>query len=158
MWLAEQGWRVAGVDVSAVALARAARRARAAGVGDRVTWERHDLDVSFPAGSYDLVSAHYLHSPRAARRAQALQEATRAVSPGGTLVVVGHASVAPWSWQTDVELPTARQVLDGLRLDADEWSVAVCEDRSRSATGPGGEAATVTDSVLRLRRSRSGHA
>lgn len=154
VWLAQRGWRVTGVDISAVALARAAGHARAAGVTDRVTWERHDLDASFPAGAFDLVTTHYLHSPHPMRRAVALERAVRAVAPGGTLLVVGHASVAPWSWEPHVELPTARQVLDGLAVGhTQEWQVVVCDDRTREAIGPRGEVASVTDSVVRLTRA-----
>jgi SAM-dependent methyltransferase len=156
VWLAGRGWKVTGVDISTVALERAARRADAAGVAGRVTWQRHDLDESFPDGSFDLVTAHYLHSPLPTRRAVALQKAARAAAPGGTLLVVGHASVAPWSWDQHAELPTASQVLDALSLGVNHsWQVVVCEDRPRRASGPNGETATVTDSVVRLARSHA---
>lgn len=154
VWLAQQGWQVTGVDVSAVALQRAARLAASVGVADRIAWERHDLDQSFPVGSFDLVAAHYLHSPLPTRRAVALQRAARAVAPGGTLLVVGHASVAPWSWDRHVDLPTAAEVLDELGAVDDSWLVVVCEDRPRRASGPDGVTATVIDSVLRLTRAR----
>lgn len=39
LWLAEQGWTVLTVDVSATALARTAARARAAGLDSRVRTE-----------------------------------------------------------------------------------------------------------------------
>ena len=48
------------VDVSAAALALAVDRAADAGVTEVIEWERHDLAVSFPSGSFDLVSACYL--------------------------------------------------------------------------------------------------
>ncbi|HEX4816102.1 MAG TPA: FAD-dependent oxidoreductase, partial [Nonomuraea sp.] len=50
IWLAGRGWRVTATDISRTALARAARRAEAAGVADRVEWQRHDLGTSFPEG------------------------------------------------------------------------------------------------------------
>ena len=45
IWLARQGWTVTAVDVSAVALERAAGFAAAAGdeVARRITWQREDL-------------------------------------------------------------------------------------------------------------------
>src|SRR3954466_97215 len=43
LWLAQRGWNVTAIDVSATALQRAASHADAQGVGDRITWERHDL-------------------------------------------------------------------------------------------------------------------
>src|SRR5713226_3677091 len=43
IWLARHGWTVTAVDVSAVALERAAANAGAEGAGDRITWRRADL-------------------------------------------------------------------------------------------------------------------
>ncbi|WP_348652184.1 class I SAM-dependent methyltransferase [Streptomyces sp. 71268] len=91
IWLAQRGWRVTAVDVSPTALLRGARNARAAGVGDLVDWHRHDLARSFPTGTFDLVSAHFLHSPVELPRGQILRTAAAAVAPGGTLLIVGHA-------------------------------------------------------------------
>lgn len=103
----------------------------------------------------NLVTAHYLHSPLPARRALALHQAAQAVAPGGTLLVVGHASVAPRSSGPPVELPTAAQVLDEVGVGGGPARrTVVCEDRSRRATGPNGEIATVIDSVLRLARAQ----
>ena len=50
IWLAQQGWRVVGTDISRVALARAAEHAAAAGVGEAVEFRHHDLSTSFPEG------------------------------------------------------------------------------------------------------------
>jgi 2-polyprenyl-3-methyl-5-hydroxy-6-metoxy-1,4-benzoquinol methylase len=63
IWLAQQGWSVRAVDVSATALDRASADAATAGVADRIDFQRHDLALTFPSGAFDLVSAQYLHSP-----------------------------------------------------------------------------------------------
>jgi SAM-dependent methyltransferase len=63
LWLADRGWQVTAVDVSEVALRRGAAHAADAGVESRITWQRHDLAESFPDGTFDLVSAQFLHSP-----------------------------------------------------------------------------------------------
>src|SRR6202008_569344 len=63
VWLARQGWHVTAVDVSGVALSRTSRAAEEAGVADRVAVVRHDLSRSFPTGTFDLVTTHFLHSP-----------------------------------------------------------------------------------------------
>lgn len=152
IWLAQRGWTVTAVDVSAVALERAATHAHRAGVGDRITWDRHDLDETFPSGYYDLVSAHYLHSPEHAQSSRLLGRAVAAVALHGTLLLVGHATVAPWFWDQHARLPGAVQVLDRLGLGAGDWTAVVCEDRPREATGPGGEHATVLDSIVRAVR------
>lgn len=95
LWLATRGWRVTAADVSATALARVVARAEAAGVGDRVEVERHDLGRTVPSGAFDLVSAHDVCSPVDLPRERVRRPAARAVAPGGLLLVVEHASVAP---------------------------------------------------------------
>src|SRR3978361_34687 len=62
MWLAERGWQVTAVDISETALQRAAAAAQGRGIRDRVVFERHDLSDSFPEGTYDVISAQFLHS------------------------------------------------------------------------------------------------
>ena len=57
LWLATRGWQVTGVDISSTALERAAAHAAQAGLGGQVAFERHELGVTFPEGSFDLVSA-----------------------------------------------------------------------------------------------------
>lgn len=83
------------VDVSTVALSLAARNAEASGVAERVRFEAHDLAISFPAGTFDLVVASFLHSPQDLPRADALAWAAEAVAPGRHLLVVEHESRAP---------------------------------------------------------------
>lgn len=153
LWLAERGWDVLTVDVSATALARVADRARDAGLGDRVRTEQHDLTSTFPAGTFDVVSAHYLLSPVAFDRPPVLAQAAAAVRPGGMLLIVDHASVPPWSWaDPDTVFPTPAQTLDSIGLDAGQWQPARLENADRQATGPGGDRATVTDRIIALLR------
>lgn len=154
VWLAHRGWSVLGVDVSTTALERTRARAEHAAVGGRVRTEQHDLGVSFPAGHFDLVSAHYLHTPLDFPRARVLQRAAAAVRPGGLLLIVDHASVAPWSWNQDedVVFPTPRDTLDTLDLDPADWTEHRVEAADRQASGPDGQVAGVTDNVMALRR------
>lgn len=154
IWLARRGWHVTAVDVSATALGRLTEHAAAAGVGERVDVERHDLGRSFPDGSFDLVCASYLQSPVALPREQVRRAAAGAVAPGGLLLLVDHASVAPWSWNAGAAIvfPTPQEELDALALDLDGWYVERLEAPERQATGPSGETATVRDTVLALRR------
>ena len=155
VWLATQGWRVTAVDVSETALGRTAEHAARAGVGDRVNLARHDLSRSFPEGEFDLVSAQYLHSPvESFAEERVLRAAADVVAAGGLLLVVGHASVAPWSWNRDreVRFPTPREVVDSLGLDVELWDTERLDCPEREATGPSGETATVKDNVVALRR------
>ncbi|MFD6992446.1 SAM-dependent methyltransferase [Streptomyces sp. NPDC059943] len=155
LWLARRGWRVTAVDVSAVAVERLTGLALAHGLADRMDAERHDLRESFPPGTFDLVSAHYLHTPLDLDRATVLRAAAHALRPGGRLLVVDHGSTAPWSWDQDpdVRYPTAREVAEAIGLDAGTWTVERADAPRRIATGPGGRTAEVTDHVLIVRRT-----
>ncbi|GAA4586672.1 class I SAM-dependent methyltransferase [Planotetraspora phitsanulokensis] len=153
IWLARQGWRVTATDISLVALDRAALQAEAEGVADLVDWRHHDLGVSFPDGEFDLVSAHFLHSPMEMPREQILRSAAAAVAPGGTLLIVGHAGPAPWDHDhAHMVLPTPEEVLESLRLPDGRWEVLLCEEHERLQTAPDGTLATRTDNVLKVRR------
>ncbi|HEY0237431.1 MAG TPA: FAD-dependent oxidoreductase [Friedmanniella sp.] len=177
VWLARQGWRVLGIDVSGTAVERSDEAAARAGVSDRAAFERHDLGVSFPAGTFDLVSTHYLHAPSGLPRDEVLRRAVAAVAPGGTLIVVGHASLPPWSWKELAEaaspgehgeghgqahghghgpgdLPSPEAVWAGLALD-DAWEAVRVEVAPRAVTGPDGEAGSMDDSVVVARRRRT---
>jgi SAM-dependent methyltransferase len=86
--LAEQGWKVTAVDFSDVGLAKAARLAEARGVV--VDFELADLRSYLPSeGAFDLVLIFYLHLAMAELE-KILRKAAGAVTPGGTLLVVGH--------------------------------------------------------------------
>lgn len=154
LWLAARGWDVTAVDVAPTALDRVAEQARAAGVADRVHPVAHDLARTFPAGTFDLVGAVYFHTPLDIPRDAVLRRAAGAVAPHGLLLVVEHASLAPWSWRSEdeVRFPTAEETLASLRL-GDGWQVERCEAPHRTATGPQGQTATVTDNVIALRRN-----
>jgi SAM-dependent methyltransferase len=156
-WLAGHGWRVTAVDVSATALARAADLAASAGVADRIDFRCQDLAAGFPAGRFDLVSAHFLQSPVAFPRERVLHAAAGAVAPGGLLLVVEHASVPPWSAHRhgDVVFPTPEDTLAALGLGpAPErrWRTERLGIFERQATGPDGQRATVADNVIALTR------
>ncbi|TDD93806.1 class I SAM-dependent methyltransferase [Actinomadura rubrisoli] len=155
LWLARRGWQVTAVDISAVAVERLAGLARSRGLGGRVTAERHDLRASFPQGGFDLVCAHYLHTPFDLDRASVLRAAAHALRSDGRLLVVDHGSTAPWSWNQDpdVRYPAPQEVAVGLDLDPAAWTVERADAPRRIATGPGGRTAEVTDHVLLIRRT-----
>lgn len=88
VWLAEQGWRVTGVDFSDVGLDKARRLAAARGVD--VEWVLADVRSYQPAeAAYDLAVVLYLHLPASERRA-VHTAAARSLRPDGVLLVVGH--------------------------------------------------------------------
>lgn len=154
IWLASKGWTVLAVDISSNALNLAAGNAVRAGVEDQIGFEQHDLSVSFPTGSFDFVTASFLHSPVAWPRAAALSKAAAAVSSGGHLLIVEHASRAPWSWAApDTQYPTAQNTLDSLFLPPNEWSSLHVAAIERQASGPDGQTALVRDNVIFLKRN-----
>ncbi len=152
VWLAGQGWDVTALDVSQVALDRAAAAADQAGV--TVTWMRSRLeDLDVPEGGFDLVTAHFpalLHSPgRDAERAL-----LAAVAPGGLLLVVHHADI-------DVELARSHGFDPAIYLLHDDvvalldtgWDVTVDRRRLRDVpAGPDGQ--HTHDDVVLARRTR----
>jgi SAM-dependent methyltransferase len=149
LWLAGRGWKVTAVDVAQTACDRIAALA----VELPVTTERHDLTETFPDGTFDLVNAQYLHSPSADfPRTAILRRAAEAVAPGGTLLVVGHGRLAPWSWDPTLRMATAPEVLAALDLDDAAWEVVRCESPERAVTGPDGQEATITDEIVQVRR------
>ncbi|MEV0305905.1 class I SAM-dependent methyltransferase [Streptomyces prasinus] len=155
LWLARLGWRVTGADISAVAVERLAALARSHGLGDRVTTVRADLRKSFPPSGFDLICAHYLHTPFDLDRATVLRSAAHALRPDGRLLVVDHGSAAPWSWNQDPDIryPSPREVAAGIDLAPETWTVERADAPRRIATGPDGRTAEVTDHVLLIRRT-----
>ena len=154
VWLAENGWQVTAVDISETALTRAAAEAEARGVGDRIVFERHDLSESFPAGTFDAISAQFLHSTGRLERPAILRSAARAVAPGGVLIIVDHAAAPPFSKKVphDHPFPSPDEVLAGLDLPAVDWDRLRVESVDRPATDPDGKPFTWQDNVMVLRR------
>lgn len=152
IWLAEQGWQVTAVDVSATAVARLRALAGALDLSARLHPVRHDVARSLPTASFDLVHACYLHTPVDIGRDDVLRRASRLLGVGGTLIVVDHASTAPWSWADPAtRYPTPEQTYAGLGL-GDDWEPVLLSARDRVATGPDGQTATVTDNLVVARR------
>lgn len=105
VWLAERGWHVTAVDISDTAMGRAGEEARTRGVSERIEFQRHDLSDSFPEGTYDLVSAQFLHSTVRLERPQVLRHAADAVARGGYLVIVDHGGMPPWATKVPHDHP-----------------------------------------------------
>ncbi len=182
VWLARQGWEVVALDVSRVALDRAAAHAAEAGV--EVEWVHAGLvEADLPDWSFDLVSAQY---PALLATADDVAEhaLVDAVAPGGVLLVVHHADVHHADvhhadvhhadvhhadvhhadvHHADVDSEHARSSgfdpddyvspADLLPLLGDGWTIEVDERRERQVSGGAGAHHT-HDVVLRARRQR----
>ncbi len=153
VWLARQGWDVTALDVSGLALERAAGHARDAGVA--VRWVHAGLAAADLApASFDLVSAQYPALQRTPDGA-AERALLAAVAPGGVLLLVHHAGMehqAPRDYGFDPAQYVWPAMVAGL-LD-DDWAVEVDEQRPRVAPGGGAGAHHTDDVVLRARRLR----
>lgn len=157
IWLAQLGWSVTGLDFSEVALRRGAARAADVGalVAERITWLHADVRTWRPSTTYELVSAHFMHLPSSVRTPLFARLAD-AVSPHGTLLLVGHDAS---DLHTTVQRPQDGDLYfdataQAATLDPQTWQVVVSEARPRTATGADGQAATVHDAVLRAIRLR----
>jgi SAM-dependent methyltransferase len=156
IWLAERGWQVTAVDVSGVALGRAAEHAAKAGdeVAARIRWQREDLREWIPPErAYDLVTSQYLHLPGALRRTFFAGLAA-AVRDGGTLLIVGHH---PMDLDTTLQRPNHPELMftgDELARDlgGDGWEIVTNVAAEREATDPDGRPVTAHDTVFRARR------
>ncbi len=156
IWLASQGWQVTGIDVSAVALNRAASQASAAGeqIARRITWQRADvLSWIPPLRQFDLVSAQFMQLPPPELESLHRRLADT-VRLGGVLLIVGHH---PSDLDTGIGRPhhpdlmfTAEQV--AARLDPGEWAITVIGAPEREALLPDGQSVTVRDAVLQATR------
>ena len=155
LWLAARGWRVTAVDFSPVALERGAAKAAELGLADRIAWRHEDLDAwTPPERSFDLVTAHYLHSTWTDRDAL-FRGLAAAVAPGGTLLVVGHQHGDGWGHghahaHEAGALYTAEDV--AAVLEPGEWTDVVTETRDRDPGAAHRTGNPVPDTVLVARR------
>jgi len=88
LWLAQEGWRVTGVDFASAAIARASQAA-----ADReltITWFTADLATWSPDAAYALVTLSFFHESSEIRHA-VWNVAASAVAEGGTLLITAHA-------------------------------------------------------------------
>jgi SAM-dependent methyltransferase len=150
VWLSEHGWDVTALDVSEVALERAARHAEHAQVG--VRWMHAGLvEASLPPGTFDLVSAQYPALLRSDDH-DAERALLGAVAPGGTLLVVHHVNIDAEQARShgfdpdDYVSPSdVAAQLDG------KWRIETNETRPRHVTAGAGSH-HAHDVVLRARR------
>jgi len=156
IWLAGRGWQVTAVDISGVALERAAGHAAQAGrdVAGRITWRREDLlEWQPPERAYDLVNAQFLHLPAGIRQ-RVFGRLAAAVADGGTLLIVGHHPL-----DLDTTMPRPRQpelLFTGDELAAafgDGWKIETNVAAAREAADPDGRPVTIHDTVFRARRA-----
>lgn len=162
LWLAQQGWDVLAVDISPVALTRAAAHAGSAApdAAQRISWAPLDVlhwdtewdgDPHRDQVTFDLVSAQFLHL-EAPDLAVLVGRLARIVRPGGTLLIVGHHP----DHLATVDHPHGHLMFDerqvSAALDGDRWEIVVATAQTREIDGPDGDPVTFTDTVVRAVR------
>ncbi len=153
VWLARGGWNVTALEVSSVALERAAGHARDAGVS--VRWLHAGLvEADLAPASFDLVCALY---PALLRTDDAAAERAllAAVAPGGVVLLVHHAGMDV-EHAHDTGFDPADYVWPPMvaALLTEDWRIEVDEQRARIAPEGGAGAHHADDLVLRARRLR----
>ena len=155
IWLAARGWRVTAVDLSAVALERAAANAAASGedVAGRIDWRHADVTSWDSDERFDLVSTQYVHLPTGQRQ-PLWQRLAAAVSPGGSLLIVGHH---PSDLETTMRRPKHPELLFTgadivATLEPASWQIVTDTAPERTATDPDGHPVTIRDTVFRAVR------
>ena len=152
VWLARGGWDVTALDVSTVALERAARHARDAGV--TVRWVHSGLvEADLPVGSFDLVSAQYPALPSTGGK-DAERALAALVAPGGTLLGVHHAHNLETAHEHGFDPAEYVAPADVAAVLDEDWAVEVDEVRPRAVPASGGGTHHSHDVVLRARRLR----
>ena len=170
IWLAEHGWDVTGIDLSTTAIDRARTAAEARGVhpefavGDVSTWEPETASGSDEArGGFDLVTAFFLHTRLPDTREELLSRVAAQVAPGGSLLLVSHATMPPWAAEHDEKFDHGmdhhheRVSPNGdfallIGASPDRWEIELAEIRTRQVTSPEGEPTELEDAVLLARR------
>ena len=154
IWLAERGWDATGIDISTTAVSRGREIAAQRSLTNAhfVVGDLSDVPID---GTFDLITASFLHSPVALTRTEILRRLAASVSPGGHLLVTSHAAAPPWSpspSHSHHHFLTPQQEVDELALDPIDWQVLLAETRRRPAIGPDGQSAELDDAVVLLQR------
>ena len=126
LWLAQHGWHVTGVAIAANALDKAKIRSSSIDpvAATRIGWERHDLTQWSPdAGTFDLVSAQFMHLPEPAR-STLFRSLAMALAPGGTLLIVAHD-------MSEVDPSSVPESFRGLAYGVDDILGAIKEESLR---------------------------
>ncbi len=149
LWLAQEGWRVTGVDFASAAIARASQAAADRALA--ITWFTADLATWSPDAAYMLVTLSFFHESSEIRHA-VWRVAASAVAEGGTLLITAHAPDAD---------PTAPGPPAYRRFDLEElvecigegWSLDYREVQREAVGHHAGR--VVTDMVAEFRHAQA---
>lgn len=149
LWLAERGWKVTAVDFSRVAVDWGRRSAAERGV--EVDWVLGDIHSSLPEGPFDLALMVYVHPAEEARR-ELLVEMSRALAPGGRVLVIGRDLADLGSGHAGPSDPERLYTPERLIGAFQEVEVERCESVQRPSE-PGDERPPPNDTLAWGRRA-----
>ncbi len=154
VWLAGRGWSVTAVDFSRVGLAKGRELSAARGVADaRVDWVVADLGEYEPArAAFELVLIAYLQVD-ADLRARVLDRAAAALTPGGTLLVIGHDLTNLTEGVGGPQSPDLLYTPEAITAALPGLLILRAERVRRTVERDGGTA-TAIDTLVRAERSR----
>lgn len=148
LWLAEQGWQVTGADISKTALTTAASRAKDAGLSDQIEWLETDVATWQPERTWGLVVTNYAHPETG--QLEFYQRIASWVSPGGTLLIVGHLHGAGHNHgHPEHATATPSQIVD--LLTAPQWHIDSSYEDTRTID-TGSRKVQLDDVVVRASR------
>jgi SAM-dependent methyltransferase len=153
VWLAERGWRVTAVDYSRVGLDKGRKLSAARSVRDgQVNWVVADLSDYVPDhGAFELVLIAYLHVD-AVLRAKVLAGAAAALTPGGTLFVIGHDLTNLTEGVGGPQYPGVLYTPEALTAELPGLRILRAERVHRAVEREGGPA-TAIDTLVRAERT-----
>jgi len=156
VWLAEQGWSVTAVDFSRAGLEKARQLSAARGVGDaQVDWVVADLSDYAPArDAFELVLVAYLQVD-ASLRAKVLTGAAVALTPGGTLLVVGYDLANLTDGDGGPQNPDVLYTPESITAELAGLNI-LRAGRTRRTVERDGGTATAIDTLVRAERPSSG--
>lgn len=157
LWLVQRGWQATGIDISDVAVNRARQAAEHAGV--QAEFVAADLSDLRTDKTFDLIISSFMQSHfDELDRLGIFREALGCLNVGGELVSVSHASMPSFVKADDprhkhaVNLPDPLAEAYALTKNNESFQVVIAEKRSRTVTSPEGEAGTIDDGVMVIRR------
>lgn len=134
IYLAQQGWRVDGVDFIPQAITEATRRAQFAGVADAITFHVHPVtSLPFLSDQYDfVVDVGCMHNFDVAQTQAYAGEIKRLLRPGGLYLLFAHlrneSDVEDESWRWIAEDIILTTFTDGFTLERVEHGTTQVAD------------------------------
>ena len=134
VWLARVGWKVTAMDYSAVAIDKARQLAVEQGVA--IEFVVADATSYVPQNQYDLITCFYIQL-FPTQRANMLANISKILTPGGTLIFVGHdktGSPSGWSEEDLTSLTTPEEIVAELPELQIEHAAVLSHDDGSSNT------------------------